>query len=120
MPRISSVVIHCRDPYLLGPFWSLVTGLPIVADDRQKIADRSLAPMEAVLLRDPAHGQPDLWIAPAVDLPVPGRIHLDIVADDAERAGFIAAGATVVRDMPKWTVLADPEGNEFCLLPRRH
>jgi hypothetical protein len=49
-----------------------------------------------------------------------GRIHLDIVADGAERAAIIAAGATLVREEEYLTVLTDPEGNEFCLLRKRH
>jgi hypothetical protein len=115
VPKVSSIVIHCRDPYVLGPFWSLVTGLPIVAEDLAKIADRGLAPMESVLLRDPDGAGPAVWITPAAQLPEPGRLHLDIVASAEERAAILAAGGSVVREMPKWTVLADPEGNEFCL-----
>ncbi|MET7808115.1 VOC family protein [Micromonospora chersina] len=118
MPDLAAIVIHCRDPYLLAPFWSTVTGLPVVEEDRAKIADRSLEPDESVLLRDPANRRPDVWISPVADLPGPGRIHLDLVGDAEERAAVLEAGATVVRELPRWTVLADPEGNEFCLLPR--
>ena len=55
------------------------------------------------------------------------RVHLDLrpyVGDDpqAEAARLLALGATAIdlgdADVP-WTVLADPEGNEFCLLRRR-
>jgi hypothetical protein len=119
MSELHAIVIHCRDPYLLAPFWSAVTGIPIVPDDLAKLAERSLDPAEAVLLRD-AHGhRPQIWIAPADELLGPGRIHLDLVGDAEERAAVLESGATVVRELPDWTVLADPEGNEFCLLPRR-
>ncbi|MCW3815632.1 glyoxalase/bleomycin resistance/dioxygenase family protein [Micromonospora sp. DR5-3] len=118
MPDLAAIVIHCRDPYLLAPFWSAVTGLPVVEEDRVRLAERSLAPTEAVLLRDPSGRRPDIWISPADDLPARGRIHLDLVGDAEERAAVLDAGATVVREVPRWTVLADPEGNEFCLLPR--
>jgi hypothetical protein len=37
-----------------------------------------------------------------------------------ELASFLDAGATVVAEREKWTVLADPEGNEFCVFPERH
>ncbi|MBV1850905.1 VOC family protein [Catellatospora tritici] len=120
MPYISSVVIHCRDPYVMAPFWSLVTGLPIVDEDAAKLADRSLAERESVLLHDPSGTEPDVWIAPALDLLPVGRIHLDIVADDDERAEIVAAGATLVREQEDLTVFTDPEGNEFCLLRERH
>jgi hypothetical protein len=119
MPYLSSVVIHCRDPYLMAPFWSLVTGLPPVDEDAVKLAGRSLAEGESVLLRHPGGG-PDVWIAQAVELLPVGRIHLDIVADAAERAAIVAAGATLVREQGDLAVYTDPEGNEFCLLPERH
>ncbi|WP_446216573.1 VOC family protein [Micromonospora sp. IBHARD004] len=118
MPDLAAIVIHCRDPYLLAPFWSAITGLPVADVDQVRLADRSLGPTEAVLLRDPSGHRPDVWISPADDLPAPGRIHLDLVGDAEERAAVLEAGAAVVRELPRWTVLADPEGNEFCLLPR--
>ncbi|QKW14741.1 VOC family protein [Verrucosispora sp. NA02020] len=119
MPQLAAIVIHCRDPYLMAPFWSQVTGLPVAAEDRIKLADRTLGPTESVLLRHPAGSGPDIWIAPAGDLPPVGRIHLDLVAEDDELAAVVAAGATVRHTLPRWTVLTDPEGHEFCLF-RRH
>lgn len=118
MAGVSSIVIHCADPARLGPFWSLVTGIPVVEDDLRAIADGTLAPDEAVLLR--ADGGPDVWLAPAEDLRPPGRVHLDVVATADELASFLAAGATLVAERERWTVLADPEGNEFCVLTERH
>jgi hypothetical protein len=115
MPALRSIVIHCRDPYVLAPFWSLVTGLPIFPEDAEGLRKRSLGPEESVLLgrREELH----IWITPAVQLLEPGRIHLDIACDDDERATILLAGATVVRETGEWTVVADPEGNEFCLVP---
>jgi Glyoxalase-like domain len=49
---------------------------------------------------------------------VKNRCHWDVYGDPAE---LVAAGATVVRerdDETGWTVLADPDGNEFCAFPR--
>ncbi len=46
---------------------------------------------------------------------VKNRIHLDVTTSDLD--GLVAAGATVLRpqdDEIGWTVLADPDGNEFC------
>ena len=34
-----------------------------------------------------------------------------------DAAALIARGATHLWDQPRWTVLADPEGNEFCVFP---
>ncbi len=49
---------------------------------------------------------------------VKNRCHWDVLGDRAE---LLAAGATVLRepdDDIRWTVLADPDGNEFCAFPR--
>lgn len=119
MPRIAPVVIHCAEPAVLGPFWSLVTGIPVVGADRRAIAEGTLAADEAVLLR-PEDDRPDVWLAPAESLLPRGRVHLDVVATEDEVASFLAAGATVVAERERWTVLADPEGNEFCVFPERH
>ncbi len=49
---------------------------------------------------------------------VQGRIHLDVaVADrDMEKARALGLGASVVREADGYTVMADPEGNHFCLV----
>ena len=45
---------------------------------------------------------------------VPNRVHWDVVGrvDD-----LLSRGATYLLGAPRWTVLADPEGNEFCVFP---
>src|SRR2546428_4645723 len=116
MPRISSVVIHVRDPYVRAPFWSVVPGLPRVPEDAQALANHALGDMESVLLQDPAGSGPDVWIARAYDLKPVGRIHLDVIADAAEREAIVAAGAKLVREDEELAVYLDPEGNEFCLI----
>ena len=48
---------------------------------------------------------------------VKNRIHWDVKTDDL--ALLLEAGATVIDRQPRWTVMADPEGNEFCaFVPR--
>jgi hypothetical protein len=47
---------------------------------------------------------------------VKNRIHWDVTTDDL--ALLTDAGATVVERQPRWTVMADPEGNEFCAFVR--
>ncbi|RIV41643.1 VOC family protein [Micromonospora radicis] len=118
MPQLAAIVIHCRDPYLIAPFWSTVTGLPIVPDDLKKLAERALGPAESVLLGASTGDGLHIWVAPAEELPPVGRIHLDLAIGDGELDAILAAGATVVRTLPRWTVLADPEGNEFCVFRR--
>ena len=43
------------------------------------------------------------------------RIHWDITSDDLD--GLVDRGATVIAEQPDWHVLADPDGNEFCVFP---
>jgi hypothetical protein len=47
---------------------------------------------------------------------VKNRVHWDLYGDVDE---FTAAGATVLAELPRWTVMADPEGNEFCVFPEK-
>jgi hypothetical protein len=59
------------------------------------------------------------WVFNVVPEPktVKNRVHWDVVLVDATVDDLVAAGATLLRpldDEIRWTVLADPEGNEFC------
>lgn len=47
---------------------------------------------------------------------VKNRIHWDVQTDDVQL--LLDAGATVVERRPRWTIMADPEGNEFCAFLR--
>jgi hypothetical protein len=115
MARLRSIVIFCRDPYLLAPFWALALGLTPVPEDAAKLADRTLDAGESVLLRGDG---PDVWISPVEHLNPPGnRLHLDVRCSGVDLARLAEAGATVVREESDWTVLADPEGNQFCAVP---
>ncbi|NUT33077.1 MAG: VOC family protein [Hamadaea sp.] len=118
-----SIVIQCTDPYVTGPFWSLATELPIDAEDAEKIAARTLAPGESVVLHDPSGTMPDIWITPVAQPRPAGRVHLDVHVPAASLpsrlAELQAAGASVVRRTPRLIVLADPDGTEFCLLVER-
>ncbi|WP_170223734.1 VOC family protein [Nonomuraea turkmeniaca] len=63
-------------------------------------------------------GSPRLWFQRVPERKiVKNRLHLDLESDDpdAELARLSALGATVLGTYDEWVVLADPEGNEFCL-----
>ncbi len=95
---------------LVGPFWSaLLTGSP-----ENKMFDSVLDPTDRV---------PNVWFQPTDEHETPRqRWHHDLwLAPEtvAPRiAAAVAAGGTVVdeRGAPSFVVLADPDGNEFCLL----
>lgn len=72
-----------------------------------------------------APGFPTTAVAPFFAMvfgPVPepktvkNRMHWDVYGDVED---FLARGATLLQELPRWTVLADPEGNEFCVFPVR-
>lgn len=60
----------------------------------------------------------EAWVFGDVPEPktVKNRLHWDVYGDVGELLG---RGASLLREMPRWSVLADPEGNEFCVFPER-
>ncbi len=114
--RISSVVIDSVNPGLLADFWCGALGYEIVEEDETGISIGSPQNVGPVI---------DILLVPEVKS-VKNRLHLDLRAIDsttaAELARLLGLGAerVDVGQAPdvSWVVLADPEGNEFCLLSR--
>ena len=66
---------------------------------------------------DDESGQAVAWVNPVPEpKTVKNRMHIDVNAEGLEAA--LAAGATVVDDSFRWTVMRDPDGQEFCLFVR--
>ncbi|MER6753864.1 VOC family protein [Micromonospora echinofusca] len=114
--RIHNVSIDCRDTYALAGFWAQVFDCPRQPDDFP-------GDPEAMLL--PPGGPEVLFVAVPEGRQVKNRLHLDLEPVDRTRdeevARLLAIGATQVADQRRadgsgWVVLADPEGNEFCVL----
>jgi predicted enzyme related to lactoylglutathione lyase len=123
--RLFSVVFDAADPAALARFWSTATGWPITYEEPDEVV---VEPAED------ASGQPIEPGLPLLFLPVDdakvvkNRVHIDL--DSRSSAEFDAlvervrgAGATPA-DIGQggdvsWVVLADPEGNEFCILEPR-
>lgn len=116
MPHLEAIVIHCREPGALAPFYAEALGLPVHPDDDAAIKAGTLGEDESVLLgsRDGLH----VWLTPVRDLePAPGRVHLDVqldAASDLDRLIDLGATSQWVDPTGRWTVLADPQGNLFC------
>ena len=93
------------DPLRLGRFWAAVLGLGLADAGEGDAVLRGLSPQHTV------------WIN-AVPEPktVKNRMHLDVHARSVDE--LLALGATVVDEQPRWTVMADPEGGEFCAFVR--
>src|SRR5215469_6010999 len=115
---VAAVIVDCADPQGLTPFWAAAAGFTARGWDGQLSQ-----------LRSPSDEGPYLELLhnPREKL-VKNRMHLDVApyaGDDhaAEVTRLRHAGATdadVGQGEVSWVVLADPEGNEFCVLsPRR-
>jgi hypothetical protein len=105
--RFKDICLDADEPGRLGPFWATALGLTW---HTQAGGDGWLSGPT------PLH---TIWVN-AVPEPrtVKARVHLDIYAANLDP--LLADGATVVlpqADGRRWTVLADPEGTEFCAFP---
>jgi hypothetical protein len=113
--RFKDLCLDARDHQALADWWSRVLGYRR-ADDPAAGDDYVPRPAsDPVLLLPGPDGGPPLWINPVPEpKTVKNRMHIDVYGDTAE---LLAAGAVLVRrhDGIAWDVLADPEGNEFCV-----
>jgi catechol 2,3-dioxygenase-like lactoylglutathione lyase family enzyme len=117
--RMSELVIKCRDPQRLAAFWSEVLGFTALDTDYGAAA----VPPEGF------GGLRPTLIFIATTEPEAGhlRLHFDVNAtdrdQDAELERLLELGARPTdvgqTGEESWHVLADPEGNEFCLLRTR-
>ena len=117
--RISHTTIDCRDAYALSEWWKGVIGYSDVPDDPNE------AGHEECMIVDPESGHRLLFIEVPERKSVKNRLHLDLAPTDASRdqevERVIGHGAQQLADLRRpdgsgWVVLADPEGNEFCIL----
>src|SRR4051794_26699641 len=114
---IAAVVVDCADPRAMARFWGEATDWTLheVTDDHARLRSAAGVGPYLEFLRKPATRT---WWS---------RVHLDVApyagdSQQAEVARLRALGATDADvgqgDVP-WKVLADPEGNEFCVLSAR-
>ncbi|HEX5293679.1 MAG TPA: VOC family protein [Streptosporangiaceae bacterium] len=114
---VAAVVADCADPSAVAGFWAMAAGWVPATSTASGLS-----------LRSPDGLGPYLELLPSADpKTVKNRIHLDVApqADEDHAAAILAlteAGAVRLDigqgDVP-WTVLADPEGSEFCVLSPR-
>jgi hypothetical protein len=105
---LANITFDCADARVVGDFWSAALGRPV----------GDLHTREATILP----GQPTyLFLRVPEGKVAKNRMHIDLVAGDrrAEVARLVDLGATELHDKDEWgiswTVLTDPEGNEFCV-----
>ncbi|WP_022886166.1 VOC family protein [Glaciibacter superstes] len=112
--RLEEIVVDCSDLSSLARWWQAATGWQIVDEDGDAI---ELAPA-------PGQTPSLMFIKVAEHKQHKNRLHLEWVPDDqqAEVERLISLGASrldIGQGSASWVVMADPEGNEFCVLAAR-
>jgi hypothetical protein len=118
---VSHTTVDCANAYELSQWWKPVLGYVDLDGDPNEPGH------EECMIRDPQTGHELLFLEVPESKQVKNRIHLDLRpregTRDAELARLLGLGATEVEDHrgrygpgTGWVVLADPEGNEFCIL----
>lgn len=117
--RFKDLCLDANDHHALADWWCAAIGYV-----RRDSLDDAATPEEdeprphdwPIPIVDPAGEGPLMWIAPVAERKTTkNRMHFDVVG---ETWPLIAAGARMVREQDdeiEWSVLADPEGNEFCV-----
>ncbi|SOC46193.1 hypothetical protein SAMN05660748_0097 [Blastococcus aggregatus] len=106
--RVETLVLHSQQPRRLAEFWRDLLGY-VVAPNYTS----------SVQLRDPEGHGPPLLIALGGARSGPGPVHMDLRPNHQAEvvAHALSLGATQVSSQEtSWVVLADPDGNRFCVL----
>jgi hypothetical protein len=126
--RWYTTVIDSRDVIALGRWWAETLGWSVAVETGSEVVivpPRAFDRTRSIPLDEQGPGL--AFVAVPDDRAGKNRLHLDLAPgpdDDQEAAveALLARGATRAEigqsDVP-WTVLRDPEGNEFCVLTAR-
>ncbi|WP_185909596.1 VOC family protein [Streptomyces sp. WAC01280] len=112
---MQNVAVDCADAYGLARFWSEVLGCPLHPESKPGDAETEVILPEGPMLYFNQVPEPKT---------VKNRLHLCLrpeTSREEEVERLLGLGATLVSDRREaggagWAVLADPEGNEFCVL----
>jgi predicted enzyme related to lactoylglutathione lyase len=115
--RILNITFDCADARAQAMFWAAVTGWTA------REQDSTPGHVEYAVVPPTGSDMPRLYFTTVAEAKVKkNRVHLDLIppGDDqqAELARLRGLGAAVLEEQPPgvgWIVMADPEGNEFCL-----
>jgi predicted enzyme related to lactoylglutathione lyase len=113
--RLGEIVIDCADHEVVVPFWLAAMGDYARLDVNEQYV--AIAPAE------PSVGRPAILFQKVPEpKTVKNRVHLDLRGESmaAEVARLASLGATFIAERSlgeevRWTVMTDPEGNEFCV-----
>jgi predicted enzyme related to lactoylglutathione lyase len=108
---VSHIAVDCENALLLARFWSAALGIPLRAG-----GDEDYASLDAT-----TGGSGWLFFRVPEPKTAKNRMHVDLSSPhrDTEVTRLVDLGATIVDEHfereTRWTVLQDPEGNEFCV-----
>ena len=114
--RFHWIVIDTIDPARIAPFWCALLG----------VRERGWFGDDDLMLTTDGGAPPVAFQRVPEAKSVKNRLHVDLAVEDLDGAfaQIVALGGSAVSDileMPggyRWRVMADPEGNEFCIVPR--
>jgi predicted enzyme related to lactoylglutathione lyase len=114
--RLHWIVIDTVDPARIAPFWCALLG----------VRERGWFGENYLMLTADGGAPPVAFQRVPEAKAVKNRLHVDLAVDELDDAfaRIVALGGSAVSDileMPggyRWRVMADPEGNEFCIVPR--
>ncbi|HYJ67339.1 MAG TPA: VOC family protein [Nocardioidaceae bacterium] len=125
MASLHEIVIDCEHAPSLARFWAAaLDGYEIRPYDDAEIAElaaKGLTPeTDPVVMLD---GPGPVVCCQQVPEPkvAKNRVHVDVMSADrrAEVDGLVGLGASVAHEFDGWTLMQDPEGNEFCVTDSR-
>lgn len=116
--NLRDICFDCADQHRVARFWAEALGYTIRAQDGEEAADDPVA-------LEPVDGGLRIWFNKVSEPKVAkNRVHIDInLPDESEILRLVELGAHVLREIRDddgtlwWTIMADPEGNEFCAFP---
>lgn len=117
--RISEICINCSNPDTMAAFWSAAIGYPEIERNETGVAIMGAPNFPSMLF---------VWTDDVGGPPKTGRnrLHLDLSPTDRDQSAEVgrleslgAKRIDIGQGTPSWVVMADPEGNEFCVLRRR-
>jgi predicted enzyme related to lactoylglutathione lyase len=129
--RIANVTFACADPGRLAEFWAAVLDYEVQQLPEEvllELRDAGVDMSSRAACIDPSGSGPRLFFVKKEKTPTTSiPIHLDVAVEDVEAAvaRFEALGARVQERKTEtlgpftssWVVMADPEGNGFCIQP---
>jgi hypothetical protein len=128
MAALLDIVVDCHHAASLARWWAqTLDGYRVAPYDEAELARLRAKGVEdpeddPTVLVEPESGTgPRLWFNAVPEAKtVKNRVHVDVTVPDLEAgvAELVGRGATVLARHDGWVVLADPEGDEFCVFPR--